>query len=966
MKLLTLMMNFRQVFSFVKNVLIFLIDRLYKEWEYMLGRGQSNYNEEAFRRGDLFAKQLMGNKFGKNDSYEMKGKRRFSCGIASVVFGKALLTGFNSLHQTNKCSYTEERNRLFINITIERGPLTYQRQIVYKLGNFVRKAAIIISLTDINVSSDFSAEKETGRNGFLLNFAVNKLNGFKLSVSGFGYFDWAINLFLSFWRPILERIFRNLLEWKLQQFAFSILPNLKFPVEAISYRNETELTDKRVQNNEESLSESYDVKQSTEKPKWPMSPIFKSSACDGHNSEEYGAEENLGSNLNIANISRCFPETNKWISERNNFDLQLQRYPSSETLNKIYPNEVSENEDADRLNLVSKLSTKTRELTKSFEMMEKKLDLINNITKSLSKDSALKNCLEILDADKRNMNSASSLTAKGLKNEEQFVIRERKEGKFEVEDFSNKLRDSYREFEIASVKNENFGQSELHEGIFSKIQDPSNKGVDGNSFNTVIKTSTRVANCESSPSTKLESSQIHKNILKPSTTDTGLFIKPVMDYERRKAQIDHLENMFNGKKRKERTKDSNKNPFSVESFNHFQSLEGTCLAWNPGLKLDSTEIFQDEFKVEKAISCAVREFEKHLKAVERQIEDPEPENSYFTERNRSVKSPEIQYISNPKGEVDGRNFLNSNATSNSMLQQIIKDEKSFNTEVDSKMVSTSLQFNEELEHKVNEKMPIEYVKVHTEEELNEDSQLKADEGCSVADSLCVDSSLLHPVLAPFPTVSVGFPAQSLDLRSKSLPNKSFKEPTKVGFELKIDQFSVNSCNTSEISRLSKIGEESDSINYITNDLSEKISVIEEMMHLNEGYDESTDSGTEISNITRLNKLHGKISVGTRKMLSNMALESDSEDDAYSSCKNLERTKNIDPKNKSLSNELNQFQRKDSKSDLGVVSLVEDGNTLSSVKEFSTFKYENLSEFEFSSESDTETSSETENELKHEM
>ncbi|GBL76935.1 hypothetical protein AVEN_12610-1 [Araneus ventricosus] len=983
----------RQVFSFLKNVLFFLIDRLYKEWEYILGNGRS-YSERSSERGDLYTKQLIENiihdRASKYDPYMLDRNAAISYRTASVVLGKAHVTGLSSLHRSNICCLTEEGNRLFINANLGAGPLTYRRQIVLRFGDFERKATVMVSLIDIKVSVDFSVEKETGRNGFLLNFAINELTGFKLSINGSGFFDWSINLFLSFWTLVLRRIVRNLLENELEQYILNRLPQYQFPVEGTSYRNETKCNDQHdgVQNNEASLSESFHMEQSHETQRWSrMSPICKSSVTDGSNSAEYGIAKDFGSNPEITKTFRCFPETNKWKTEMNDFSLPEQSLDlCSGSLNKNSCDEVSKDKAEEECNLVSDLSRKTCELSRSLNIITKKLDSINRITNSMSKEMTLKNSLNILDdcslfgrnipgelkdADEVEYNSsertdsATSSLAKGFENEQSFLICERvgKIPKSKMEDSSQMSRDSDRDQvkRASVVVSENLGQSKLLEEIFSGTHERSCKNVDENSFDMEIKLPVRVDNCDSSPSTKLESSQIDENILEPSSTETGTFLNPTrnFDSERRKAQIDYLEKMFNGKKREGRTEDSSENRVSVESCNRCKSPEENISARNLDLELRGTEMFQNE----SLISCTVDELKKHQKVFpcgspqeyESRIEDSESIQSYPSEMLSGSHGVKTQCISDPEDKVDGQTLFSSNIISNSM-QQMIQDEKSFDLVADTETVSTSLQSSEK---EVNEKIPLKCVEVHIEEELNEDSQLKPNEGYNAVNSS--DSEIIF----------FGFPEPSFGLCSGSLQKSSCDEVSKD--EGKCDPLSVNSRDSLEMSRSLKVEKENlESINHTTNSFQESC-LLEELACSNESDTHCTDSMAEFSSIAGLkfNEISNENSLDetphlkplhdlqeetiakARKLVPDVVLESNPEDNEYSSSFPVSSCKNLEcEKEKSKCDEANRLLREDSKADLEVSSLLEGDRPSLSVTERPTLEYETSRKFTSESESET--------------
>ncbi|XP_055930801.1 uncharacterized protein LOC129961033 [Argiope bruennichi] len=747
----------RRVFSFLKNLLIFFIDRLYREWEYIIRNGQS-YSEKASERGDLYVKQLIENiiheRVGKYDPYLINRSAVISWGRTSVVLGKAEVTGLSTLHRTNICALTEVGNRLFITMNLGAGPLCYRRQITFRFGNFQRKTVALISINDIKVSIDFSIEKETCRNGFLLDFNINELNGFKLIINGSGCFSWIINLFLNFWTLALGRIIRNLLENELEKYILIRLPKYQFPVEGTSYRNGSKLIPREdAQNNETSMKENY------EKSKWSGFPPIKNNLFDPYNSTKYETAKDFGFNQENPTTSKCFLQNNR-ISEMDNF---CQLVPSLSLSSRFLPNS-SCNEDlkgkAERkCDPFSLLSTEALEISRSLNRIKEKLESVSLVSNSSSQkitshnrltdekdhlfsDSNISDELNNIHAIETNSNkrkdTSSSSPAKGFENELSFLMckRQKKIGKeSKMQDVSQMLHDSYRDPVKKDSKDadENIGRSKLLNEIFSEIQERScRKKMDEKLLDMGTKFQTHNA---SLPAKKIESSQIDRKVpelkAEQSSTEIGTLN---FDSETMKAKMDKDAKVFNEKasdERKGTAEDSNKNRVSFESCTYYRSPERNFSSWNLDLKLSNTMFQKDLLN-----SCSVDG--KDLKACfdilrqnnEARVEDSESIRSCYLEIFSGNQGVEAGCISDPEDRIDSPTRFKTNITCDSNQLKRMKNKTNFDlkteTEREAESVSTTIQFNKKHGNDI-EKIPLKCVEVHIGEELNKDPTFETDE-----------------------------------------------------------------------------------------------------------------------------------------------------------------------------------------------------------------------------------------------
>ncbi|GIY34241.1 uncharacterized protein CDAR_33111 [Caerostris darwini] len=193
-------------------------------------------------RGDKYIDDLLDEMIEQNgheyDPYILEDSViGFSKKIVFVnVSGEAKLhngyiTGLKSLHRPEHCSVEEEDGELLVKADLGAGVLNFHYDGTVKFMNFGPTITVHGELHYLETHMEFTVDAKTGRNGELKKFVIDDMKGMKITVTGLGPMNWAMNYIISGVTTIFQGFIRNFMQKKIRSHIAERLPNYQFPVE---------------------------------------------------------------------------------------------------------------------------------------------------------------------------------------------------------------------------------------------------------------------------------------------------------------------------------------------------------------------------------------------------------------------------------------------------------------------------------------------------------------------------------------------------------------------------------------------------------------------------------------------------------------------------------------------------------------------------------------------------------------
>ncbi|GIY63185.1 uncharacterized protein CEXT_606601 [Caerostris extrusa] len=193
-------------------------------------------------RGDKYIDDLLDEMIEQNgheyDPYILEDSViGFSKKIAFVnVSGEAKLhngyiTGLKSLHRPEHCSVEEEDGKLLVKADLGAGVLNFHYDGTVKFMNFGPTITVHGELHYLETHMEFTVDAKTGRDGELKKFVIDDMKGMRITATGLGPMNWAMNYIISGVTTIFQGFIRNFMQKQIRSHIAERLPNYQFPVE---------------------------------------------------------------------------------------------------------------------------------------------------------------------------------------------------------------------------------------------------------------------------------------------------------------------------------------------------------------------------------------------------------------------------------------------------------------------------------------------------------------------------------------------------------------------------------------------------------------------------------------------------------------------------------------------------------------------------------------------------------------
>ncbi|GBN11862.1 hypothetical protein AVEN_224152-1 [Araneus ventricosus] len=131
----------------------------------------------------------------------------------------------------NHCSVEEEDGKLKVNGDLGAGVLDFYYDSTVKFMNFGPTIKVHGVLAYLEIHMEFIVDAKTGRNGKLTKFAIDEMKGMKVTASGLGPMNWAMNYIISGVTTLFQGFVRIFMQNKIRNHIAERLPNYQFPVE---------------------------------------------------------------------------------------------------------------------------------------------------------------------------------------------------------------------------------------------------------------------------------------------------------------------------------------------------------------------------------------------------------------------------------------------------------------------------------------------------------------------------------------------------------------------------------------------------------------------------------------------------------------------------------------------------------------------------------------------------------------
>ncbi|CAL1276383.1 unnamed protein product [Larinioides sclopetarius] len=199
-------------------------------------------DEDNVERGDRYIDQLLEEMLEQNgNEYDPYVLEDSSVGFSKKVMfvnvsGEAKLhngyiTGLKSLHRPDHCSVEEEDGKLKVKADLGAGVLDFYYDGTVKFMNFGPTIKVHGVLAYLEIHMEFTVDAKTGRNGKLTKFVIDEMKGMKVTASGLGPMNWAMNYIISGVTTIFQGFVRKFTQNKIRSHIAERLPNYQFPVE---------------------------------------------------------------------------------------------------------------------------------------------------------------------------------------------------------------------------------------------------------------------------------------------------------------------------------------------------------------------------------------------------------------------------------------------------------------------------------------------------------------------------------------------------------------------------------------------------------------------------------------------------------------------------------------------------------------------------------------------------------------
>ncbi|GFR14786.1 uncharacterized protein TNCT_77321 [Trichonephila clavata] len=148
--------------------------------------------------------------------------------LQDLEVNKGCITDLDTLERYGNCYFVKKNERLYVSSNLMATMLKTRFEVDMHLFKRLFPVTLNICLSYVNFFARFSYNSETGTDGVLHAFRLKDPRDVNIEISGFGFFNWPMNLFLkralkvspNFTEQILQDLIANSLEKMLQGFEF--------------------------------------------------------------------------------------------------------------------------------------------------------------------------------------------------------------------------------------------------------------------------------------------------------------------------------------------------------------------------------------------------------------------------------------------------------------------------------------------------------------------------------------------------------------------------------------------------------------------------------------------------------------------------------------------------------------------------------------------------------------------------
>ncbi|GFR23575.1 uncharacterized protein TNCT_491241 [Trichonephila clavata] len=185
-------------------------------------------NKRLDKMLDEIVKEKAMMKFGNDPDDYSNIKNRLKFLVADLEVNKGCITDLDTLERYGNCYFVKKNERLYVSSNLMATMLKTRFEVDMHLFKRLFPVTLNICLSYVNFFARFSYNSETGTDGVLHAFRLKDPRDVNIEISGFGFFNWPMNLFLkralkvspNFTEQILQDLIANSLEKMLQGFEF--------------------------------------------------------------------------------------------------------------------------------------------------------------------------------------------------------------------------------------------------------------------------------------------------------------------------------------------------------------------------------------------------------------------------------------------------------------------------------------------------------------------------------------------------------------------------------------------------------------------------------------------------------------------------------------------------------------------------------------------------------------------------